>query len=130
MLSSGRKLSEVLETLVPSDEEGLSALRFLISCAQRIRRGGHADLSLRPAEVLAVDGTAQLSPSADAQGFLINLPERLKRYFYGLIEAIDIYQSMTGQSLSSEELDLSDPVLHELRQIRDMCLEDGLRSIY
>lgn len=133
MTVSRSKITEVLQTLLPRDEEGLSALRFLVACAQRIQKGGHADLSLRPAEALSLGDRTSLAPPApltDAHGFLTNLPEQLKRYFYGLIEAIDIYQSMRGQSLSSDALDLHDPVLQELRQIRDMCLEDGLRSIY
>ena len=59
-----------------------------------------------------------------------SLPEESRNYFYGLVEALEIYQSIHGRWIPVHSLTPGDPSVQELKQIREMCLEEGLRSIY
>jgi hypothetical protein len=58
------------------------------------------------------------------------LPEESRNYFYGLVEALEIYQSIHGRWIAVNSLTPGDTSVQELRQIRELCLQDGLRSIY
>jgi len=128
MLPQRVNVSEVLKSLVPKDQEELSVLRFLLHCAQWLRRDTHMDLGLGP--VRRSNERTTNTFSFDVPGFLELIPEDSKRYLHGLVEALDIYQMIYGQTLTAQNITLSDKSVYELRQIRDMCLEDGLRSIY
>ncbi|MCB0404595.1 MAG: hypothetical protein KDD51_07390 [Bdellovibrionales bacterium] len=130
MIFQGVTVDRVLKSLLPRDTEDLAILRFLVYCAQLIQRAGHTDLSLNRMEAVAYRDPQVPSVEFDIQKFIAGMSEASKRYFYGLIEAVDIYQSIKGRSLHSDSLVADDPVVHELRQIRDMCLDDGLRSVY
>lgn len=130
MIFQGVIVDRVLRSLLPRGPEDLAILRFLIYCAQLIQRAGHTDLSLNRGEAVAYRDPQAPQIDFDIPKFISGLPEASKKYFYGLIEAVDIYQSIKGRSLHSDTLRVDDPTVHELRQIRDMCLDDGLRSVY
>lgn len=114
------EVCEVLKTLSPRNEEELSLLQFLLGCAQRL----HCGTSFSLASKMAAE------KGADLIQLLGSLPEDAKKYLHGLVEALDIYQAIHGQGLAIQALTLSDKSVYELRQIRDMCLAEGLRSIY
>jgi hypothetical protein len=125
------KTSELLRSLLPKDQEELSLLQFILHSAQTLQRGSALDIGLvKSATVALAEEKPGFGLPADVQNFLMNLPEDLKRYFHGLIEAVEIYHSIHGQPLPINRLTLTDETVYELRQIRDMCMEEGLRSIY
>lgn len=128
MMLEKLQLSEILKTLMARDQEELSLLRFVVHCAQLMHRAANTDLSLGQSELAVV--SASNGVGADVQNFLSDIPEDSKKYLYGLVEALDIYQSIYGRSLSVQNMSLTDRSIHEIKQIRDMCLQDGLRSIY
>ena len=47
------------------------------------------------------------------------------RYFHGLVEALEVYRSIHGRDIALEPEKLRDSEIHELRQIRNMCLENA-----
>lgn len=122
------QIGRLLRSLAPTNEEDLSLLQKLVVCARLMQQRGHSDLQLGPRLVQA--GIQDSQPGAvgfDLPAFLRSIPEDARRYLHGLVEAMDIYQSIYGRPLSTT---LSDQCVRELKQIRDMCLEEGLRSIY
>ena len=132
MLIHKLKLSSVLKTLVPKDQEELTILQWVVESAQSLQRASLMDLGLgRLAAFSHSQATTGVAPSYNqGQQLLEQVPEDCKRYLHGLVEALDIYQTIYGKTLRGQSLSLSDKSVHELRQIRDMCLEEGLRSIY
>jgi len=103
-------LSTLLQSLIPKDEEELSTLRRLLHHAQRIANGG-------PEEVY------------DAQ-MVAAIPQEARKYFHGLVEAVEIYQTIRGGSIPASGLKAQDPSIRELKQIRDLCLQGGFGSVY
>lgn len=130
MVAQGAKISEILKSLVPRDQEELSLLRFILHCAHFLQRGGLSDLSLGPVPVVAVRVDQSQIVGAEIKGFLEQIPEDSKRYLYGLVEAIEIYQSIYGRAIPIHNITMKDTLVYELKQIRDFCLQDGLHSIY
>lgn len=98
-------LSEVLKSLLPRDEEELNTLQTVIESLQSLNRARRGDL-------------------------IGSIPSEAHKYLHGLIEALEIYQHIYGHALTVSSLSLSGKAVHELRQIRDMCLEEGPRSLY
>jgi hypothetical protein len=110
---SQAQLSRILKSLQPRNANELSILRFVLNCAEQIR------------DAKAVDRRK------DLHTFIQQIPDETRRYFHSLVEAMEIYQSIRGPTLPLQTLSLSDyTFVAELKQIRDMCLEEGLRSIY
>ncbi len=131
IIFSGVKVSKVLESIVPSDEEELSVLQHLIYCAQLFQRSEKSDLSLAAVDVVTASSAPQpMGVEFDVKGFLSGLSEGSKKHFYSLVEALDIYQTIKGTSLSPAGLRFKDRVVYEIKQIRDMCLQDGPRAVY
>ena len=104
------QIATILQSLVPRNEEELSLLQRLLHQAQLMARG--------------------IPLYENDPGLFDAIPHDARRYFHGLVEAVEIYQSIRGQSPPVQNLTLQDPVVYELKQIRDMCLEDSFRSIY
>ncbi len=121
-----KQISEILKTMVPKNQEELSLLRVLLRCAQILHRQEDGELSLGQLAVASVTVGAH----SDVHSFVSRIPADSKKYLYGLVEALDIYQSIYGSTPTAQDITFSDKSVHELKQIRDMCLEDGLRSIY
>jgi hypothetical protein len=124
----GIQIAQLLRNLVPNSQEELSALRRVLTFAQLLQRRTHADLELGPARPAAL--SVETENGTDLSSFLKAVPDDAKRYLHGLVEAMEIYQSIKGRALPVQNLTLRDQCVYELKQIRDMCLEDGLRSIY
>jgi len=124
------KVSEILKSLAPKNQEELSLLRVVLSCAEKLHKGPHMDLGLGPA--YRSGGFLEEQPGIhfDAQTFLQSIPEDSKKYLHGLVEALDIYQSIYGHPLHIQNITISDKSVRALKQIRDMCLEEGVRSLY
>lgn len=116
----------VLKNLVPKDADELSLLRLVLHCAQQVQKGS----SLEPARPSSPCEAHQVFDAAELRSFVASIPEGGRRYFHGLVEALDIYQSIHGHTLKLQNVSLSDQSVHELKQIRDLCLQDGLHSIY
>src|SRR5687768_11415367 len=102
------RVARVMKSLAPTDDEDFSCLRAVITRAHQTQH----EIERGTEELIA---------------FLSALPEELTRYFHGLVEALEIYQSIHGRPVLQ---DLSENTVRELRQIRDLCLAEGLRSIY
>lgn len=114
-------LSEVLKNLVAQTAEEQSVLQAVLGIAQSFILRGQRDLGL------AVAATA----SSDSHGLpqlLTTLPEESRTHFFGLVEAMEIYQSVHGTAASL--LNLNESAVSELRKIRDICLEGGTHAYY
>lgn len=117
-------LTQILKSLAASNVEELNLLKSLVRWAQQVQEGS---------SIQALNGIScrlGFSEDLDPVAFLRSLPAELHRYFHGLVEALEIYHSIHGRPVSVAELSLSNGSVRELKQIRDMCLEEGLRSIY
>lgn len=124
-MSATLKLTELLESLVPNEPQDSVMLREVLSWANKLRQ---AD-----AVALSHESTLRLQSNAaggDLFSIFLDLPAAAKRYFHGLVEALDIYHSIHGDDIDTSLLCANAPELVELKKIRDMCLEEGLRSIY
>lgn len=76
-----------------------------------------------------VVGFQNLEKTFDPWEFIHQIPEQSIRYFHGLVEALDIYQSIHGKAIPVS-IDPNDDSVREIRQIRDYCIQEGLHSIY
>src|SRR5262245_32150185 len=100
-----------------------SVLQSLIGFAQTLLSRGQKDLGLAlAAEPLAAVGSTELPR------LLTGLPEESRTHFSGLMEALEIYQSVHG-TLGSL-LNLNEAAVAELRKIRDICLQGGTHAYY
>lgn len=130
-MSNENQISSLLKTLFPKTQEDLALLRSFLACALYFQDRASLDLGLDtvPAE-LGMETKAAGEIELELQQMIQAIPEDAIRYFHGLVEAVQVYQSIYGQPLRIQNIGLSDKSFHELRQIRDMCLDDGLHSIY
>lgn len=120
------KLAEIIQSLMPKDQEELSLLGVILECVQEGRpRGTPLSSALNFSNQ---SGSFQIV--SEVKSLLESIPEDARRYLHGLGEALEVFQSIHGRRLAVTSLVPSDPLLRELRQIRDLCLEDGLKSIY
>lgn len=130
MVGQIKKISDILKSLIARDQEELSLLQWVIEAAQSLHGGSQMDMGLQldGRSMAVVQSSAGLP--FDIRRFLEMIPEDASRYFNGLIEALEVYESIHGEPVPVGSLTLSDKSVLELRQIRDLCLEEGLRSIY
>lgn len=97
----------VLKTLAVSTPEEREILETVLAWAQKVSQGLRLEV-----------------PSLMRQ-----LPQDAQRDFHGLVEALEIYQALHGPSVTTREL-TAETKIREVKQIRDLCLSEGLRSIY
>ena len=131
-MQTGSQVTEVLKSLVPKDPEELSLLRSLLFCAQRIYRKAHQDLGIHSRTLKLEDSrmAGAPSPEFEIQRMIDSIPRQERRYFDGLVEAMEVYHSIYGRPVPVNTVTQGGPVIRELRLIRDQCLHEGLRSIY
>lgn len=129
MREESPKVDEVLTRLVARDAEELSVFRMLFHAAHSVHRKNVCDLGLsqRIQDVVSFDTPSDFS--GEVLQFLKQIPAKSMRYFHGLVEALDIYHSIHGRPVPVT-IDPSDDAVREIRQIRDLCIQDGLHSIY
>ena len=126
-LTQQSQLHEILESLAAETPQQLSVLRGLVAFAQGLQNGG---LGFSWASGLANDVCRAFDLAAEFPTWLASLPEASKNYFHGLVEALEIYQSIHGRWIAVNSLTCGDTSVQELKQIRELCLQEGLRSIY
>lgn len=101
-------MTQLLQSLLPSNAQERSLLDSLLACAEKVHRGqvvGHFD-------------------PASSQ-FLSSLSGESRKLFHGLVEAIDVYQAIHGGKADVLRASLAD-----LKKIRDICLHDNLLGAY
>ncbi len=130
MLVKGDRISGLLKSLLPKDQDDVTMLRTVLACAQHFQKRTYVDFGPSGMRELMV---TELSAHGGLQEFLDllhGLPPDALRYFHGLVEAIDVYRSIHGKGVPLGTLSIDDKWMHELRQIRDICLDDGLHCMY
>lgn len=125
-----QEVHEILESLAADTPEQLSVLRGLVAFAQGLQSRAQRDLGFAWAADIASEVCRAFDLAAEFPLWLAELPEKSKNYFYGLVEALEIYQSIHGRWISVNSLTSGDTSVQELKQIRELCLQEGLRSIY
>jgi hypothetical protein len=130
MIFENTHIGDILKSLVPKDQAELSVLRVVLQCAQWLTNKGAAVTQLSQPIAAFVEGGAEVVMPDEIRQLLAVIPEESKKYFHGLVEAMEIYQAIYGQALSVQSIGLTDKSVYEIKQIRDMCLEEGLHSIY
>ncbi len=98
--------TEILKNLVARDSEERTVLQSVIQFAQSPNSGINQEIPQ----------------------MLTALSEESRTHFFGLVEAIEIYQSIHGTA--SALLSLNDAAVAELRKIRDICLSGGAQAYY
>lgn len=124
------RASELLKSLLPKDQEDLSLLQFIVHCAKLLHRGSQIDLGLGRTSVALLEEGKGFGLTEDVQQFLLSLPEESKRYLHGLSEALEIYYSMANHPIAQPVFSLSEGAFQEIKQIRDMCMDDRFCAIY
>ncbi len=114
-------LSDVLKSLVAHNAEEASVLQSVLGMAQSLLAMGQKDLGL--AALSAPEGQEPELPK-----LLSSLPEESRTQFSGLVEALEIYQSIHGTVTSI--LNLNETAVSELRKIRELCLHGGTHATY
>lgn len=113
-------LSDILSSLSAGNPEEETLLQSVFGLAESFLTRGQKDPGLAL--------TALRSSSNPAlPELLTSLPEESRTQFFGLVEALEIYQSTHG-SVGSV-LSLNEGAVGELRKIRDICLQ-GLTHAY
>lgn len=129
MIFENTHVGDILKSLIPKDQAELSVLREVLLCAQWLTNREALATGTRP-PIAAVAQETQSAMPEEIRQLLALIPEESKKLFHGLVEAMEIYQSISGKNLSVQTIGLADKAVHEIKQIRDMCLEEGLHSIY
>jgi len=111
-------ISEILKSLTARNTEEESVLHSVIGFAHSFATRGQRDLGL------AVATSSGATPNLSE--LLSTLPEESRTHFFGLVEAVEIYQSTHGGSLKN----LNEAAVSELRKLRDFCLQGGLHAYY
>jgi len=108
-LLNAKRLTELLRSLNASDRQEKTTLEWVFQVAEELR---------------AKEAAKSLGASFEVRKFLEFLPSDAKRYFYSLLEALDIYYAIHHHPVSSSLVGLSqsENFYKEIRQIRDMCL--------
>ncbi len=117
---TGNEAAIVLKSLMPEGQQELSHLKWVLYFARRVQKGLWQDGSATPVPLFS----QKQVPPGEVATFLSSLPSDCQRYFHGLVEALEIYQSIHGKEIPVDEASLRNGVVHELRQIRDMCLDN------
>jgi hypothetical protein len=137
MVTEKMRLSDILTSLDAKEPEEISLFRFLLQCAHAFHKRNHSDLGLTTRKVSGAETLRMYSSDGGIHGtnmdilrFVEELPRHSMRYFHGLVEALDIYQSIHGKPLPISTISPSDESVRELKQIRDLCIQEGLHSIY
>lgn len=128
MSLSKAKVADVLKSLMARDNEELSLLRELIQYALQHNGGTPPDMGVG-GSLMGLRHTSPLLELGSAE-FFETIPAESQKYFHGLVEALEIYHSIYGRGLAPQMLTVGDTSFRVLKKIRDMCLEEGLRSIY
>jgi hypothetical protein len=113
-------LSEILESLVARNPEEESVLHSVLGFAQSLLNVGQKDLGL----ITAVASTEEPA----LKELLTTLPETSRTQFFGLVEALEIYQSIHGRA--SSLVRFNEAAVAELRTIRELCLQGGTHALY
>lgn len=121
---SHQAIKYILESLVPRNSEELSQLRNIVNWALQVQQSA----SLNTLSTLSA--RFAISEGMDPLSFLRSLPTELHRYFHSLVEALEIYHSIHGRPISLAELTLGNRSVQEIKQIRDMCLQEGPHFVY
>ena len=127
MRISSEDIARVIKSMMPKTREELSQLSWVIHFARRVQKGVWRDPRLEPLVAFEFAGGR---PPSDVGSFIETLPSDCQVYFHGLVEALDVYHSIHGREVPLEEGSLKENIIHELRQIRDMCLDTNLRVPY
>ncbi len=114
-------MNDLIRSLLPKDQEEMHLLQVLIDSVQSFGKK-QADLALLP--------VAAAKSSIDEKSLWEMVPEESRRYLHGLIEAVEIYQSIHGQMRMTQPIPVNPASVNEIRQIRDMCLEHVPWSTY
>ena len=123
---SENPLSAVLRSLSPRNGEELILLRALLTGVRAMHRRVYADLGYSG---LNRGNTVSLSTGYRAsEELLAAIPAGDKRYFDGLVEAFEVYQTIHGEAFPVDSQPNPDMTLGELRRIRDLCLQRGLAA--
>jgi hypothetical protein len=112
---------------VPRDEDEQSLLERILDSVEWMHRHAHSDLGLYHSEKTAWD---RGSAPADVDLFIRQVPPDARRYLHSLVEAVEIYESIHRTPLRGSNPNWSESSLQELRQIRDFCLQDGVRGFF
>jgi hypothetical protein len=126
----GDTLAGLLKSLLPKNEEEVLVLKTVLACAAHFQQRSYVDFGPAGMKELMVTELAAHGGLKEFLELMHTLSADALRYFHGLVEAIDVYRSIHGRTVPIDNLGLDDKWIHELRQIRDICLDDGLHSIY
>lgn len=127
MLIEKLAVSQVLTKLSVSSASEIPLFRALFYCAHAVHRRNQGQLVQRLDAVVAFGANEE--DSFDPWQFIREIPEQSIRYFHGLVEALEIYQSIHGSPVPVT-VEPTDDAVREIRQIRDICIQEGLHSIY
>lgn len=123
------RLWRLLRSLQPNSPEELNLLRGLVRMAQSVQDWA-SDLGLAATVVWERCATA-LGTQDEFPRVFNSLPPHIKNEFYQLVEAVEVYRSIHGASLSPDQIRPEDPaILQELRRIRDWVHSAKLTRAY
>jgi hypothetical protein len=117
-------LSEILKSLVARNDEEATLLQSILRVAQSFLTSGQRDMGL----ALAASSPSERESETALPQLLTALPEESRTHFSGLVEALEIYQSIHGPVASI--LSLNETAVTELRKIRELCLDGGTHAYY
>ena len=116
-------MNELICSLLPKDQEEMHLLQTLINSVHSLGNR-QADLALAPI-ALKIE-----TPALDERSLWDIVPEESRRYLHGLIEALEIYRSIHAEARLAPSISLNPASVNEIRQIRDMCIEEVPWSTY
>lgn len=114
----------LLESLSPRTEEEIHTLQTALACAEFY--GVNSPLGM-----LSVGRNGLVASQATLPGgfpefrkFLDSVPPESARLFHGLVDALGVYRDIHGRGFAIDQLRQGQEALTELRQIRDLCLDE------
>lgn len=114
------RFNHLLKSLCPVTDEDWGALRSLFGFAEAFVHAPETDLAI----------VAQRAESGtELASFFECLSEESKHYFFGLVEALEIYGNVPSLE-SFSPVSLGRRAIDEIRQLRDHCLAGVVSPIF
>ena len=123
------RITEIITNLNATSPDDLELFYQLLRAAQTIQRRNQPDIGLSNRLNSVVGFGSSVETPLDVIEFIRLIPDQVLRYFHGLVEALEIYQSIHQKPLPTQ-IEPTDSIVGELRKIREYCILEGLHSIY
>lgn len=114
----------LLQSLSPRNEEEVHTLQTALACAEFYGVNSPLGMHMTGRNGLVASQATLPGGFPEFRKFLDSVPEDAARLFHGLVDALGVYRDIHGRGFAIDQVRQNQDALAELRQIRDLCLDE------